>query len=274
MTLTAAMALSPASAAHAQQRPVIGDFLHAIGGETLPSRHEKHWEAGGAATWAVRNTPQELVGHRFFFEQIDRGRPAPLVTTERALVAFAGECTAKGGSLVTDRDPALSRFYKEKVERLRPDNVGAYSSRAVVQLCATRQDDILAGFASIVSAFSFERGYDTAWRIRTLVHVFRGDAITPTPKPAPPSPAEIAARREAQKVREAQGAAASRKLQAFQAGAKIGTDTNCGTVIQVRGPVVEIALPPGKATENGQQTFWTKREGVFPSGSGSCAASR
>lgn len=32
-----------------------------------------------------------------------------------------------------------------------------------------------------------------------------------------------------------------------------------GTVIQIRGPIVEIAVPPVRLTPNGQSTFWSKR---------------
>lgn len=45
----------------------------------------------------------------------------------------------------------------------------------------------------------------------------------------------------------------------------IGTVTNCGTVIEVRGPMVEIAVPPTVLTPNGQTTFWSRRDALPPS---------
>ncbi|KQN72970.1 hypothetical protein ASE91_18135, partial [Sphingomonas sp. Leaf62] len=50
-----------------------------------------------------------------------------------------------------------------------------------------------------------------------------------------------------------------RANEAFQKDIAVGTETNCGTVIQVRGAMVEIALPPVRPTPNGQSTFWSKR---------------
>lgn len=47
---------------------------------------------------------------------------------------------------------------------------------------------------------------------------------------------------------------------------QIGTDTNCGTVIQVRGPMIEVSLQPIWAHELGVSQAWFKREALLPAG--------
>lgn len=270
--LTTAGILAFAAPAGAQQLPVIGDFLATIGGETLPNKKEKRWTIDTEPLRVLVNTPDEIIGHRFFREEFDKGTPNPRVTMDRALIAFLEECRAKGGWGLGDNDPNLDKFYAEKVEGLKPDysNHPRRTARAAVELCVTQAQDILGGFAAIVSAEWRPWGYRKIWTIRTLVYAFRGSAITPIPKPVPPSPEELAARRKAEEARRAEVAENQARIEAFQRTVKIGTDTNCGTVIQVRGPMVEVALPAHKKTDSGHPTFWAKRERVYPAGAGVC----
>ncbi len=65
-------------------------------------------------------------------------------------------------------------------------------------------------------------------------------------------------------------AAEQRANEAFQKDIVVGTETNCGTVIQVRGPMVEIAVPPVRPTPNGQSTFWSKRTALTHPGPALC----
>jgi hypothetical protein len=45
------------------------------------------------------------------------------------------------------------------------------------------------------------------------------------------------------------------RAEAFRNDMAVGTETNCGTVIQLRGPMVEVAVPAYPTTPNGQSTF-------------------
>lgn len=53
-------------------------------------------------------------------------------------------------------------------------------------------------------------------------------------------------------ARRAEDAAEHRANKTFRRGLGLGTETDCGTVIQLRGPMVENALQPVRLTPNGQ----------------------
>jgi hypothetical protein len=83
---------------------------------------------------------------------------------------------------------------------------------------------------------------------RTAVYAYRPDRI------------RTAASFETQEAAlRADDAAEQRANEIFRRDLAIGTETNCFTVIQIRGPMVEIAVPPVRLTPNGQSTFWSKR---------------
>jgi len=68
----------------------------------------------------------------------------------------------------------------------------------------------------------------------------------------------------------ADDAAEQRANEAFRRDLAVGTETNCGTVIQLRGPMVEIAVPPVRLTPNGQSTFWSRRTVLARPGRAPC----
>jgi hypothetical protein len=49
------------------------------------------------------------------------------------------------------------------------------------------------------------------------------------------------------------------RLAGFRKSLTIGSDTNCGLVINDRGPVLEVQLPSSITGPNGERQFWTKR---------------
>ena len=61
------------------------------------------------------------------------------------------------------------------------------------------------------------------------------------------------------------------RTEAFRKEIAVGIETNCGTVIQLRGPMVEIAVPAYRNTPNGQSTFWSKRDRLYPVGPALCS---
>jgi hypothetical protein len=61
------------------------------------------------------------------------------------------------------------------------------------------------------------------------------------------------------------------RAEAFRKAMAVGSETNCGTVIQLRGPMVEIAVPAYRNTPNGQSTFWSKRDRLYPIGPALCS---
>lgn len=61
---------------------------------------------------------------------------------------------------------------------------------------------------------------------------------------------ELAARRQAQE---------DARLAPWREALDIGDTTNCGMVIDTRGPIVQIQLPPGWLSPEGQREFWARR---------------
>ena len=65
-------------------------------------------------------------------------------------------------------------------------------------------------------------------------------------------------------------AAERAQIEAFQRKLSIGNETNCGAVIDMRGPMAEIAVPPNVRAPNRPATFWTRIERLAPPGFGLC----
>jgi hypothetical protein len=61
------------------------------------------------------------------------------------------------------------------------------------------------------------------------------------------------------------------RTDSFRKEMAVGSEVNCGTVTQLRGPMVEIVVPPYRSTPNGQSTFWSKRERLYPAGMMHCS---
>ncbi|MGW8191898.1 hypothetical protein [Sphingomonas hankookensis] len=66
-------------------------------------------------------------------------------------------------------------------------------------------------------------------------------------------------------------AAEHKTNEAFRRTLAIGTETNCGAVIQIRGSMVEIAVPAVRLTPNGQSTSWSKRTVLARPGIAPCS---
>lgn len=52
------------------------------------------------------------------------------------------------------------------------------------------------------------------------------------------------------------------RLAPWQQGLKVGDRTNCGMVIETRGPILKVQLPPGYRSPSGDGEFWVRRDDV------------
>lgn len=197
-----------------------------------------------------------VIGYRFFSEKLAANGSA---TAERAQAAFAQECTAKGGHIEPE-DGEVARSFRERVlgRRLPPRGSYKHFWSGLSAVCARSPSEVMGGFVAIIFdntelATKGDFGARLFSKIslmatRTAVYAYRPDRI--------PTAASFE-RREA--ALRADDAAEQKANEAFRRTLAIGTETNCGTVIQIRGPMVEIAVPPVRLTPNGQSTFWSKR---------------
>ena len=75
--------------------------------------------------------------------------------------------------------------------------------------------------------------------------------------------------REVERQRTAEIARASAeeiRLRPFRAALQVGSKTNCGTVIAVRNPLVQVQLPPYVAAPSGAREFWVRRDELTDAG--------
>ncbi|RJY09151.1 hypothetical protein [Aurantiacibacter aquimixticola] len=55
-----------------------------------------------------------------------------------------------------------------------------------------------------------------------------------------------------------------RELAQFQSDLTVGDETNCGLVIEIRGPLAEIAVPVNRHAPSGAGTFWSRIDRLAP----------
>ncbi|MDD1453047.1 hypothetical protein NHF48_022380 [Sphingomonas sp. H160509] len=190
----------------------------------------------------------EIIGYRFFAEKLTANGSA---TAERVRGVFARECIAKGGRIEPE-DGEVARSVLDR--RLPPRGSFKHFWSGVSAVCVRSPSEVMGGFVAItfdntelatrgdIGARLFSR--NSLMPTRTAVYAYRPDRIR--------SPASFQAQ---QAARRADNVAEQRTQEAFRRDLAVGTETNCGTVIQIRGPMVEIAVPPVRLTPNGQSTF-------------------
>jgi hypothetical protein len=257
------------STALAQSAPTVADFITTIGGETSLKT------MGGNMTWPqaqplVRNK-DELLGYRFFAENISSNAMA---TTERVRKAFATACRSAGGALEPNDGVVAKAFYDRVLSDVIGPRIGKDYWRGHVAVCSKGPTNILGGFVAIVHDTTdvVSKG-DIGSRFlskvfglptHTAIYAFRPNQI------------ENRATLEAAAAKRILAAATERadetaRTEAFRKEIAVGSETNCGTVIQLRGPMVEIAVPAYRNTPNGQSTFWSKRDRLYPVGPALCS---
>jgi hypothetical protein len=255
--------------AGAQVPPAVADFILTIGGDTSLKT------MGGTMTSPqaqplVRNK-DELLGYRFFADTLSTNAMA---ITDRALRAFVTHCVSAGGTLEPDEGVVAKAFYNRVLSNVIGPRSGKDYWRGHVAVCSGGPNRGLGGFVAIVHDTTdvVSKG-DIGSRFlskvfglptNTAIYAFRPDQI------------ETRAALEAAVAKRVALAAAdqaneSARTEAFRKDIVVGSETNCGTVIQMRGPMVEIAVPAYRSTPNGQSTFWSKRERLYPVGSALCS---
>lgn len=266
---SALAALALPAAAAAQTAPQITDFLADIGGSASERTIGGHLQSGWRKMLPLTRDKPEIIGARFFSEKITREGSA---TAERARTAFAEECRAKGGVIAAESSEVHTLFRDRVLTDVewRGDG-GKYFQTGLTAVCETVSGAVLGGFVAIIyDTTAINRGFATVLVGRvptdTAVYAYRPGWIV--------SQAIIDRGQAREQARQAAHAAEQDRLQAgfeaFQKGIAIGTDTNCGTVIELRGPMVEVAVPVTRTAPNGQLTFWSRRDALFPPGTGLC----
>ena len=271
LILTTLLATAAAATPPPGNQPLVAVF-NQIGGERVPTADEARNVSGlSPLLWPLRDVPQQVVGSRYFSEKrLTEGT----ATAERARELFAEQCRAEGGRIEPAGSNATSSFERWATkDRLPATQQYKHRWRAITSLCAHGTEKFLGGFyAAIFDPTGVASDGDIGSRAMmrlfptktlTAVYVFRGDGIGPQSQYAK-SRAQLAAERiQASRAEE-------EKLTAeLRANVKVGSETNCGTVIEVRPPLVQIAVPATRQTPNGQATIWSRIDRLAPDGFGS-----
>ncbi|MGB7408250.1 MAG: hypothetical protein WA908_07055 [Pontixanthobacter sp.] len=246
------------------------DFWDNIGGS------DDVTQAGGDSVIVrpLRDNADEVVGVRFFRE---RGSTDPMAATDRGLKAFEQICRTRGGDMVASDDPRSVMFGERVIAHLiRPTGM-RHQWRGAVAICDGSDGAPIAGFVSLVKDNSeIHRSGDAGSQLigglfgglrnNTAMYLFRGDRLPSA------SDATASVRAEQQRIAEVEARMSEARQQAeeLQRNLAIGDETNCGTVIDVRGPMAEVAVPANRRTPNGEQTFWSRKERLLPPGHGIC----
>jgi len=254
MIVTALLVASPGDVTSG---PAIADFLTIIGGDTAMKTSGSMPSDPSPQIYPLVRDESEIIGYRFFAEKLTANGSA---TAERVRGVFAQECAAKGGRIEPE-DGEIARSFHNRVlgHRLPPRGSFKHFWSGVSAVCVRSPSEFMGGFVAItfdntelvtkgdIGARLFSR--ISLMPTRTAVYAYRPDRI----RSAASFQAQQAARR-------ADNVAEQQTQEAFRRDLAVGTETNCATVIEIRGPMVEIAVPPVRLTPNGQSTFWSKRD--------------
>lgn len=254
--LTAALATVSAGA---QQTSGIADFLSLIGGDTDMKTSGSLRTRPSPQVYPLLDDAPEIIGYRFFSEKLTANGSA---TAERARYAFAQECTTEGGRIEPE-EGEVARTFRDRVlgRRLPPRGGYKHFWSGISAVCSREPGRVLGGFVAITYDTT-EVGTKGDLGSRLLSRV----STVPTRTAVyaySPNLIRSAATLQAQQVAvTANREAEQQRGEIFRRELAIGSVTNCGTVIQIRGSMVEIAVPPTALTPNGQSTFWSRRDAL------------
>ncbi len=186
-----------------------------------------------------------MTGYRFF--NVDN-KADQLAPAKAAMAKFAEECAARKGVIEPEASPVATRFRQEKGARF--DIAHAYFTNAVsTAVCMGTSQQPLGGFVAITRTLKTPVFFVRT--NRTVVYAIKGESIA--------SAATFAAEEQERQRQQASAAAEQRRLEAWRKTVALGTTTNCGLVIDIRGPLVQVQLPGSWAAPNGSKEFWIKR---------------
>jgi hypothetical protein len=253
----AGSAISPASAQ-------IADFLGTIEGQAVP-----------IDKWGSENIPMsrdqaELLGQRFVREKLPTDADAVGL---RARAQFVAECRVKGGVIEPQEGLTTSAFSNRVLQGVPLRSPAKEQWRAFVSVCSRDAENVLGGFVAIIhDTTGIARRGDMGSRFMmrlmniptvTGIYAYRPDRIATRAS----LERQTVANRQAMATAQAESDA---RLKRFYATMAVGTETNCGTVIQLRGPLAEVAIPLSRPAINGQRTFWSRQERLFPADEAIC----
>ena len=207
----------------------------------------------------------------------ERGNTDAMIVTRRSQQVFSESCEAHGGTIVPADDLPTGMFRNRVIAHLTRPTGYRHQWRGEVAICDGSGGEPLVGFVSLLMDNSeISRSGDIGSQVMgrlfgglsntTAIYLFHPDRL--------PTVADAAAVVDEEERRiaavEERFEAASERIAEFQRNLAIGDESNCGTVIEVRGPMAEIAVPTNRRAPNGESTFWSRIERLAPPGYAIC----
>lgn len=270
IVLLAAATVSFAIPATAQQSIDWSDFTNAIGGSEDVGR------VGGESSIVARpltDNSNDVIAARFFKE---KARRDPFLITDRVLDQFAQSCAARSGTVLNQGDPRTAQFAERVVSHLTRPTGEKYQWHGRVAICDDVNGEPFGGLVSLVKDNSgVLRDGDAGSRLlgglfgtsnHTSIYLFSPHRLLSKQDVIDAEAAKQAAVVET----AAQIASEREELAFFHEELEVGDATNCGLVIELRGPLANIAIPTNRLAPNGKSTFWTRIDDLAPLRRGAC----
>jgi hypothetical protein len=274
------IAVASASAVAAQGQTGFGDFINQLGGSTefktlqgsrLSAIGRVASAAGSSGNASItpdraRDDARLNFGYDFFLSRMSGYRffnvdnkADQLAAAKAAKAKFAAECTAQNGSVEPDDTPVAKRFWQENAESWQHSD--EYFTNTVVSgVCIATDQLPLGGFVAITRTLRTSVFFVRT--NRTAIYAIKGDRIasaqTFADEEQERTRQQLLAEDRARQARLAFDAE-QRRLAPWRKSIAVGTSTNCGLVIDVRGPLVQVQLPGNTTGPSGQREFWIKR---------------
>lgn len=266
------LALTAGTIAYAQVGPAAWPFLDRIKASTdagllWPNAAP---DEPAALFLAVPRYRQHIMGMRFL---ADRKRTPDII--QGALNEFGQDCVSAGGSVADWRTPtgrAFADWTTAQLDQHRPVYPWEYYDWTGV--CLSRSDMPIAAFLGVRSfnrrnttevrkkgvVVGFTRAHDS----RIAVYLLSPELLRTDREYRELLNAEkVAEREKLERRREYELARLRENVRwhgEWRKTITLGTRTNCGMVVQERGPLVEVQLPAGIEGPGGIRQFWVRRD--------------
>jgi hypothetical protein len=254
---------TPMKAAEANSSGIV-NFLDVIGGSTELSTIDRD-RTDDPLTRPLRSHAGSIAGYRFFREVRPRvGSGIALSARD----AFYADCQALGGSIEPEDSPVHRRFVQQFLGKL-PTTMGSHRYVGHAAVCSAATGETLGGFTALVFDTSHVARGDPLGEIlmrtlpvptKTAVYAWKPGVIFSRANLERNLRQDEARRREEAANRQLRAREDEARQAAFRETIKVGSQTNCGMVIEIRGDIVQVQTPNNIRAAGGERNVWVRRD--------------
>lgn len=218
-------------------------FLEGIGGSADPLVISKDPPEAIPLTRDAR----WVLGARFFSEKM---KQQPMATAEAAQIAFEQQCRRDGGDLLPNNSASVLDFNTRFTSNFADAVPYKRRAGALTSVCVADASHVMGAMAAIVfdpSALvaNADPGSKVMFaifrpKLTTAVYAYRGEAIVSPATMAAREAAALKKEADAQRRAEEEALARVQQAAAFQKQIKVGDQSNCGLIVDLRGPLAQV----------------------------------